>query len=175
MTSKRKTSSVTSLFTRQACCLLLACTPPLTPWLAVHASDTVISTPAPLEVEHAFALPTPPGAMTGALYLTLMPSKGTATLIGASTPWAQVIEMHDMQLTNDRMQMKKLDSLPAQADMPLKMIPGGGPHLMLIGLSQPLTAGSKIPLTLQFLARSDIHIEVPVKDYDAVMASTAAQ
>lgn len=175
MTSKNKTSSVTSLLARQVCCLLLACTPPLTPWLAVHASDTAISTPAQLEVEHAFALPTPPGATTGALYLTLTTLKGAATLTGASTPWAQVIEMHDMQFTNERMQMQKLDSLPIQAGMPLKMMPGGGPHLMLIGLSHPLTTGSKIPLTLQFLVRPDSHVEVSVKDYDDVMTSTAAQ
>ncbi|MBU3009541.1 copper chaperone PCu(A)C [Cobetia amphilecti] len=116
-------------------------------------------------VEQAFALPTPPDATTGAAYLTLSIVKGDAVLTGASTPMAATVELHSMQVTQERMQMHRIEQLAISSDAPLTMAPGGGPHLMLIGLTQPLTAGDKLPLTLHFLHQNDVAISIPIKSY----------
>ncbi|MDH2299700.1 copper chaperone PCu(A)C [Cobetia sp. D5] len=135
----------------------------------VHATAQEPPSASP-HVEQAFALPTPPGATTGAAYLTLSIAKGDAMLTGASTPMAATVELHSMQVTQERMQMHRIEQLAISPDAPLTMAPGGGPHLMLIGLTQPLTAGDKLPLTLHFLARPDTSLEVSVKDYAEMMS-----
>lgn len=134
----------------------------------IHASAQEAPSATP-HVEQAFALPTPPGTTTGAVYLTLSIAKGDAVLTDASTPMAATVELHSMQLTQERMQMHRIKQLAISSDAPLKMAPGGGPHLMLIGLSQPLTAGDKLPLTLHFLARPDTSLEVLIKEYAEMM------
>ncbi|MDI4659580.1 MULTISPECIES: copper chaperone PCu(A)C [Cobetia] len=135
----------------------------------VHASAQETPSAAP-HVEQAFALPTPPGATTGAVYLTLSITKGDTVLTGASTPMAATVELHSMQVTQERMQMHRIEQLAISSDAPLTMAPGSGPHLMLIGLTQPLTAGDKLPLTLHFLARPDTSLEVSIKDYAEMMS-----
>ncbi|MDH2296104.1 copper chaperone PCu(A)C [Cobetia sp. 1AS1] len=135
----------------------------------VHASAQEPPSAAP-HVEQAFALPTPPGATTGAAYLTLSIAKGDAVLTGASTPMAATVELHSMQVTQERMQMHRIEQLAISSDAPLTMAPGGGPHLMLIGLTQPLIAGDRLPLTLHFLARPDTSLEVSIKDYAEMMS-----
>ncbi|MGO2502172.1 MAG: copper chaperone PCu(A)C [Cobetia marina] len=140
-----------------------AATPPV-------ATDPMLENPV-LEnpvLEDAFALPTPPGATTAALYITLSLPRGKVTLTGASSPVAQSIELHEMQMREGRMHMRQLGHLHLSPKSPLKMRPGGGPHLMLTGLTQPISSGDEIPVILHFQARPDQQIRVPVKDYSDI-------
>jgi len=45
----------------------------------------------------------------------------------------------------------------------LEMKPGEGYHLMLMGLRQPLQAGQRFPLTVQFEKAGKMEIEVTVQ------------
>ncbi|MDO6788589.1 copper chaperone PCu(A)C [Cobetia marina] len=129
------------------------------------ATDPMLENPV---LEDAFALPTPSGATTAALYITLSLLRGKVTLTGASSPAAQGIELHEMQMREGRMHMRQLGHLTLSPESPLEMRPGGGPHLMLTGLTQPISSGDEIPVTLHFQARPDQQIRVPVKDYSDI-------
>nr|WP_298377719.1 copper chaperone PCu(A)C [uncultured Halomonas sp.] len=113
---------------------------------------------------HPFATPTPPGAPNGAAYMDISAGESPVTLIAASSPVSDVVEIHDMSMKDDVMRMHRLDKLEVDAGETLKMRPGQGKHLMLIGLKQPLKIGDRFPVTLEFANRDNITLEVWVQE-----------
>ncbi|MFS8173516.1 copper chaperone PCu(A)C [Vreelandella titanicae] len=91
-----------------------------------------------LRIAHPFATPTPPGAVNGATYLDITAVSSPVTLVGASSPASSNVELHDMQMDGDMMQMRHVDEIRVEAGETYAMRPGGGFHLMLIGLTEPL-------------------------------------
>ena len=90
----------------------------------------------------------PPQTMTAA-YLSVH-NQGTATaLISASTPAAEVTEIHVMTTDGNIMRMRKIDRLPIPENGSATLQPGGN-HLMLIGLRRDLAPGDSLALTLTF-------------------------
>jgi copper(I)-binding protein len=90
----------------------------------------------------------PPQTMTAA-YLSVH-NQGTATaLISASTPAAEVAEIHVMTTDGNIMRMRKIDRLPIPENGSATLQPGGN-HLMLIGLRRDLAPGDSLALTLTF-------------------------
>ena len=77
-------------------------------------------------------------------------NRGPATaLISASTPVAEVTEIHVMTTDGKMMRMKKIDRLPIPTNGSATLQPGGN-HLMLIGLKRDLAPGDSLALTLAF-------------------------
>ena len=77
-------------------------------------------------------------------------NRGPATaLISASTPAAEVAEIHVMTTDGKMMRMKKINRLPIPARGSATLQPGGN-HLMLIGLKRDLAPGDSLALTLTF-------------------------
>ena len=113
-----------------------------------------------LRIAHPFATPTPPGAVNGAAYLDITAVSGPVTLVGASSPASSNVELHDMRMDGDMMQMRHVDEVRVEAGETYTMRPGGGFHLMLIGLTEPLKEGERFPLTLTFAEQGDVDIEV---------------
>ena len=69
-------------------------------------------------------------------------------LVSASSPVADVVEIHEMTMEGNVMKMRALPKgldLPAGKAVALKP---GGLHVMLMDLKQPLKAGDMVPLTL---------------------------
>ncbi|WP_236645287.1 copper chaperone PCu(A)C [Aidingimonas lacisalsi] len=116
-----------------------------------------------LRIAHPFSTPMPAAAPHGAAYVDIMAGEDDAVLTGASSPVSKAVEVHDMQRDGDRMKMRKLEELRIDAGDTVSMRPGGGPHLMLIGLEESLEEGERFPLTLQFADREPIDITVPVQ------------
>ncbi|OEZ97220.1 copper chaperone PCu(A)C [Duganella sp. HH101] len=108
---------------------------------------------------------------TGA-FMTLTASQD-ARLVGASSPAAGVVEVHEMKMVDDVMRMRQIDGLPLPAGQAVQLAPGGY-HLMLMQLKQPLADGQKIALTLEFEdarhQRSTIELEAPVRPLNAAAA-----
>src|SRR5699024_1564964 len=94
-----------------------------------------------LRIAHPFATPTPPGAPNGATYLDISAEDTDLTLVGAQSPISEVVEVHSMTMDNGTMQMRRLEKVDIPAGTTLKMRPGGGVHLMLIGLEEALEVG----------------------------------
>ncbi|MBD3896580.1 copper chaperone PCu(A)C [Halomonas sp. ML-15] len=120
-----------------------------------------------IRIAHPFATPTPPGAPNGAAYLDITAGDEPATLVGASSPISGVVELHDMIMDDGNMQMRKLDAIEIEAGETLTMRPGGGYHLMLLGLEETLVEGETFPLTLEFAEQGEVEIEVGVQEANA--------
>ena len=115
---------------------------------------------AQVHVDGAWARPTVAGQSVGGGYLSLR-SVRADRLLGVSTPAAERVELHTMAMVGDVMQMRQLDAIELPAGQKVEFKPGGL-HLMLLGLKQPLAAGSKLPLTLRFEKASEQKVEMSV-------------
>lgn len=104
----------------------------------------------------------PPGAKSGAVYLTLR-NRGAADdrLIGATTPVASQAGLHAETMENGVMEMRPLASVDVAPGGTASLKPGGN-HIMLLGLQRPLKQGDHIPLTLKFAHASPLTVQVEV-------------
>ena len=104
-----------------------------------------------LHVSDLYAGATAPGQPAAAVYLTIE-NKGDQEdqLISISTAAAKSTELHTMSMSGDVMKMREVDTLTLKPGAKIAMAPGGGYHLMLIGLQRPLAAGQQIALRLKF-------------------------
>jgi len=109
-------------------------------------------------VDHPYALPTPAGAPSGALYFRALKNAGKQPdrLTGAQTPVAEAVEIHHVQLEGDVMRMREVDAIELPAGAELKLRHGGEWHLMLVGLKAPLKVGDRIPVVLHFEKAGDV-------------------
>jgi copper(I)-binding protein len=112
---------------------------------------------------------TPPGAQTGAGYLTMM-NHGTApdSLLGGSTPVAAKLEIHQTTITSGIVSMRPAaDGVPIPGESTVTLKPESGYHLMLIGLKAPLNAGTHIPVTLNFAKAGAVSVDFTVEPLGA--------
>ena len=120
-------------------------------------------TPEDIEVHQAWVRPTMQGE-NAAVYFTIHNHTTDADeLLGASSPVADVIEIHESKLENDIMQMSQVASLSLGADEEITFKPGGY-HLMLINIKEQLVLGRHIGLILHFKTHEDIVVEVHIED-----------
>lgn len=96
-----------------------------------------------------------------------------ARLIGASSPVAGMVEVHEMAMDKDVMRMRKLANgldLPAGKIVELKP---GGYHVMLMDLKQQVKAGDTIPVTLVFEDKNKKQTSVEVAAMAKPLATPA--
>lgn len=114
----------------------------------------------PISVSDPWANATPVGASVAAVYLQVT-AREADTLLSASTTVADHIEMHTTSEQNGMMQMRPLSQVEIEAGQPFSFTPGGA-HFMLMGLRQPLVAGMRIPMTLEFKRAGVVTVQVQV-------------
>lgn len=85
-------------------------------------------------------------AQTGSGAFLRLTSRQDAQLIGAKSPVADRVEIHEMRLVKDVMTMRRIDSLALPAGKTVAL--EHGHHIMLIGLKHQLQPGQSVPLTL---------------------------
>ena len=110
---------------------------------------------------------TPPGAEVAAGYVEIRNTgKEADRLIAASSPAAARVELHLMSREGGVMKMREAPgfSMPPRKLLSLKP---NGPHLMLVGLRQPLLKGQHIPLLLQFERAGEVRVELEVRSSGA--------
>lgn len=118
---------------------------------------------SPIVIGKAVARATVGKQPNGAAFLQIENrGKTDDVLLSASSPAAAKVEIHTMRMEGDVMKMRALEQLPVKAGQTLEMKPGQGHHLMLIGLKQPLKAGEKIALTLEFRQAGKLPVTVEV-------------
>lgn len=76
-------------------------------------------------------------------------SEAPVTLVGASSPIANVVEVHEMATVDNVMKMRAISHLPLPPGTTVELKPGSY-HIMLMDLKGPVTTGQKIPVTLIF-------------------------
>lgn len=113
-----------------------------------------------IEVVNPWARATPPVAKMGAAYLEIR-VLAADTLLSASSPAAERIEIHATVENNGVLQMRPLTSLSIAPGKPAQLAPGGT-HIMLVGLRAPLATGTSFPLTLKFQNAGEVTVQVSV-------------
>ena len=110
-----------------------------------------------------FARVARPGAPTGAIFMVLH-NQGTLDdrLIGASTPAAEIAQIHTHIDNNGVMRMREI-----KAGVPLPAgerhaFARGGDHVMLMGVTEKLVDGDALSLTLMFENAGAVTVTVPV-------------
>ncbi len=117
-----------------------------------------------LTIIHPWSRATAPSQKVGAVFMEIKSSTGkTDRLIGASSPDADITELHGHIREGDIMRMRRVEGgieVPAKGSV--KLAPGGF-HVMLIGLKAPLFEETTIPLTLTFEHAGPVEIEAVVE------------
>jgi copper(I)-binding protein len=101
---------------------------------------------------------------TGAAYFTVTNNGSDADrLIAVSAPVAKVVEIHEIVDNNGVKEMRPLENgIELPAGEAVALAPGGY-HIMLIGLTQDLTAGMTYDLTLTFENAGEVVVPVTVQ------------
>jgi len=93
-------------------------------------------------------------------------SASDVSLVGASSPVAGVVEIHEMKMDAGVMRMSAISALPLPAGKTVEFKPGGY-HVMLMALKAPLKEGDAVPVTLKFKDKdgreSTLVVNAPVK------------
>ena len=94
-------------------------------------------------------------------------------LIGVSTPMADRGDIHNTTNDNGVIRMRPVDTIEVPVADQVELAPGGF-HIMLIGLEEKLTEGTRFPLTLHFETAGDVEIEVAVQGAGSATPAAAA-
>lgn len=101
---------------------------------------------------------------TGAFMQLL--SAQDAKLVGAKSPVADVVEVHEMIMEGNVMKMRAMPSLALPAGKTVELKPGGY-HVMLMDLKGQIKDGDSVPVTLLIDGkdgkRQNIEIKVPAR------------
>ena len=135
--------------------------------LLLAATAALAQQPASsVQARDAWARATPPGASTGAVYLTLTSPEGDR-LTGISSPASGKAQVHEMSMDGTIMRMRPVESgLALPAGKPVTLAPGGY-HVMLEGLKAPLKAGEAVPVRLTFQKSPPLDVTAQVQPIGA--------
>jgi copper(I)-binding protein len=146
---------------------------PLVRWLVFGAA---VATAAAVQAQGvsasgAWVRGTVPGQTATGAFMQLRSADGAA-IIGADSPVAGIVEIHEMRMEGNTMKMRavqKLDLPPGQA---VELKPGGY-HVMLMDLKGPLKKGDTVPIRLKVQSKSGQTQEIEVKAEVRDLASAA--
>jgi periplasmic copper chaperone A len=130
--------------------LLAACT------LAAHAQVTV---------KDPWVRGTVKGQAASGGFMTLT-SSDEAKIVAVASPVARVAEIHATRNDRGMMVMEHVESLALPKGKAVEFKPGGH-HVMLMGLSRPLSGGETVPITFTLEhpggRRSTLEVRAPVR------------
>nr|WP_314447065.1 copper chaperone PCu(A)C [uncultured Sphingomonas sp.] len=101
------------------------------------------------------------GVSSSAAYVSVHNGGAADRLVGASSPAASSVTIHDSQNQGGVMRMRPAGALPVAAGGTIVMKPGGL-HIMLTGLKAPLRPGSRLPVTLRFAKAGLVQATLPI-------------
>lgn len=120
---------------------------------------------SPVVVGDAYFRATPPGQSRTAGYFILHNrSRVDCDFMGADSPRASALEIHEHRHSDGMMKMRRVDSLHLAAGATLRFKPGGY-HLMAFGVSAPFQSGTAVPVTLDFGPCGMAQVEFAVRGF----------
>ncbi len=133
---------------------------------AVVASAAGMTHAQSIEVKDAWVRGTVPAQRATGAFMEII-GRNSVRLIGAASPVAGTVEIHNMTLTNGVMKMFPVEGIDVPAGKTVKLAPGGY-HVMFMGLKQQIMAGDKVPLDLLLETadkkRETVSLQVEVRD-----------
>lgn len=134
-------------------------------FLAAFSLTCAMAATNSVQVDNASVRATVPGQKATGAFMQIT-SKTAGQLVGASSPVANHVEIHEMKMQGEVMQMRAVHSLTLPAGQAVSLQPGGY-HLMLLDLKKTLTSGSTVPVTLQIKdaqgKTQPVQLNVPVQ------------
>jgi periplasmic copper chaperone A len=127
---------------------------------------------AQVQVKDAWARPALQGQTATGAFMSLTSSDG-ARLIGAASPIAGVVEIHEMVMEGSVMRMRPIAGLDLPAGRSVELKPGGY-HMMLMDLKRPLKSGERVPLELRLETKDKRLVTQPIEVEVATRAPAAA-
>lgn len=116
-----------------------------------------------IQINHPWSRAMPPSAPNAAAFFVLHNHGDTADrLLGASSPQAQRVELHEHVHKDGLMKMQQVQGVDLPAGGEVKFVPMGY-HVMLFGVKQQLKDGERFPLTLRFEQAGEVQVEVAVQ------------
>ena len=101
------------------------------------------------------------GVSSSAAYISVHNGGGADRLLGASSPVAASVSIHDSQNDGGVMRMRAAGAMPVAAGGSIAMKPGGL-HIMLMGLKAPLKPGASLPVMLRFAKAGVVRASLPI-------------
>ncbi|MBK5940484.1 copper chaperone PCu(A)C [Halochromatium roseum] len=119
-----------------------------------------------ISIDNAYVRAVPPGQPNSAAFMTLTNASGQdRALVAAESDAAEVVELHTHQMEDGMMQMRQIEQIDLPAGKVVTLAPGGL-HVMLIGLTEALSPGDQVALTLNFDDGASQTLSLPVKRID---------
>ncbi|AUN95095.1 copper chaperone PCu(A)C [Pseudazoarcus pumilus] len=130
-------------------------------------SLAILSAPvlAGVQIEEPWVRATVAQQKASGAFMMLTASKD-ARLVGASSPAAGVVEIHEMKMESQIMRMRRIEAVDLPAGEVVTLAPGGH-HVMLMDLVAPLSEGGEVALTLTIEyadgTRESLEVAAPVR------------
>lgn len=132
---------------------------------------------AQVTVSDTWVRATVPAQKTAGAYLTLQSVKAVR-IVGASSPVAGTVEMHQMDMQGQTMKMRAVAAIDLPAGEKVDLAQAGY-HLMFLDLKQQLKEGESIAVTLTVedaaRKRDSVTVQVPVKPIGYTAPAAAHQ
>ncbi len=129
---------------------------------AIGAVEAHEFTVGEITIDHPWARATAAHQANGAAYLVVDNGGEADRILGAASPVAARVELHNHIDDNGVMRMRHVDSIDLPAGETTALAPGGL-HIMLFELGAPLVEGESFPLTLTLEQAGDVEVEVKVE------------
>jgi copper(I)-binding protein len=140
--------------------------------LAALICATAVPSVAQVVVTNPWVRGTVAGQKTTGAFMQLQSPIDT-TLVGAASPVARIVEVHEMKMEGGVMKMQAVDRLALPAGKPVELKPGGY-HVMLMDLAQTLKEGDTVPVMLTFENKAGAKQTVEVKAKVRALAAAGA-
>ena len=127
---------------------------------------------AQVQVKDAWARAAVQGQTATGAFMSLTSIEG-ARLIGASSPVAGVVEIHEMVMDGNVMKMRAVPGLDLPPGRSVELKPGGY-HVMLLDLKRPLKVGERVPVELRLETRDKRLVTQPIEVEVALRAPASA-
>jgi hypothetical protein len=127
---------------------------------------------AQVTVSDAWVRGTVQGQTATGAFMKLRSADGAA-VVGAASPVAGLVEIHEMAMENNVMKMRAVTRIDVPPGRTVELKPGGY-HVMLMDLRQPLKKGETVPIRLKVLSKSGQTQEIEVKAEVRELAAGAA-
>ncbi|MEE4145493.1 MAG: copper chaperone PCu(A)C [Halieaceae bacterium] len=116
----------------------------------------VAAGPGSLGLDDAWVRALPPGQPNTAAYLVVTNSADTeVTIIGATSPLAETVEIHTSREVDGLQRMERLEQVQVAPGQSVAFAPGGK-HLMLLGLGRMPAPGEVVQLCLQLAKGGEV-------------------
>lgn len=99
----------------------------------------------------------------GAVYMVLtMPDADELVAASVDPSIAGTVEVHEVVMQDGMMRMQEVAGIPLPAGEPVALEPGGY-HIMLMGMSATLEAGTEVDVTLRFASGEELTVTATVR------------